>query len=144
MKMRTANEGDLDALADIFLAARGEMTYLPVETPARVRPWLRDHVLPDCEVFVALAAERPVAFMALEGDSIEHLYVRPGQQSRGIGSRLLELAKECRPQGLSLYVFEPNLGAIRFYERHGFTTVERSDGSRNEEKVPDRRMTWRP
>ncbi len=144
MKLRNANKDDLDALTDIFLAARGEMTYLPVETPARVSPWLRDHVLPGCEVFIALADESPAAFMALEGDSIEHLYVRPDQQSRGIGSRLLELAKERLPQGLSLYVFEPNLGAIRFYERHGFTTAERSDGSRNEEKIPDRRMTWRP
>ena len=144
MKLRTANEDDLDALAAIFLAARAQMTYLPVETLARVQPWLRDHVLPDCEVFVALAAENPVAFMALEDDSIEHLYVRPGQQSRGIGGRLLELAKEQRPQGLDLYVFEPNLDAIRFYERYGFTTAERSDGSRNEEKVPDRRITWRP
>ena len=144
MKLRTANQEDLDAVTAIFLAARGEMTYLPRETRVRVRPWLRDYVLPDCEVFVALAAEGPVAFMALEDDAIEHLYVSPGQQSRGIGGRLLDLAKDRRPLGLSLYVFEPNLGAIRFYERHGFTTAGRSDGSRNEEKVPDRRMIWRP
>ena len=144
MNLRRASQDDLDALAAIFLAARAEMTYLPTETLARVRPWLRDHVLPDCEVFVALATESPVAFIALEDDAIEHLYVHPAQQSRGIGSRLLVLAKERWPQGLSLYVFEPNMGAIRFYERHGFTTVGRSDGTRNEERVPDRRMTWRP
>jgi ribosomal protein S18 acetylase RimI-like enzyme len=41
-----------------------------------------------------------------------------------------------------LWVFEPNQGAIRFYERNGFVTVRKTDGRDNEEKVPDRLMAW--
>ena len=44
--------------------------------------------------------------------------------------------------GLKLWTFEANHGAIRFYEAHGFTTSETTDGSRNEEHLPDRLMAW--
>ena len=140
--LRPAQADDLDALTAVFLTARGQMTYLPRESEARVKPWVRDSVLGGCEVVVAEVDDRPVAFIALAGAEIEHLYVEPFCQCHGIGSALLAQAKRMRPEGLSLYVFEPNLGAIRFYERHGFVTSERSDGQRNEEKVADRRMAW--
>ena len=39
---------------------------------------------------------------------------------------------------------EPNQGAIRFYQCHGFTTVEHSDGRGNPENIPDRLMFWQP
>ena len=61
----------------------------------------------------------------------------------GIGHRLIEMAKTCSGGELQLWVFEPNKGAIRFYERHGFVTVRKTDGRENEEKVPDRLMAWR-
>ena len=85
-----------------------------------------------------------VGFLALDGPLITNLYLRPDHRSRGIGSALLEEAKRQRPDGLELWVFEPNRGAIRFYERHGFITERQSDGRGNEEKVPDRLMIWRP
>ena len=56
-----------------------------------------------------------------------------------------ELVLEARaPDGFRLWTFEPNAGAIRFYERHGLTTLARTDGSGNEERVPDRLMAWEP
>lgn len=44
---------------------------------------------------------------------------------------------------MSLHVFAKNEGARHFYERLGFTAVEESDGSRNEEREPDVRYEWR-
>ena len=38
---------------------------------------------------------------------------------------------------LSLWTFQRNAAARRFYERRGFTLVEETDGSRNMEKEPD-------
>jgi hypothetical protein len=32
----------------------------------------------------------------------------------------------------------------RFYQRHGFVPVERTDGAGNEEREPDVRYQWRP
>ena len=35
-----------------------------------------------------------------------------------------------------------NVGAQRFYERHGFVEIDRTDGRRNEERAPDILYAW--
>ncbi len=55
---------------------------------------------------------------------------------------LLDVVKAQRPDGFSLWVFQSNTGARRFYERHGLVELEHTDGSGNEEKSPDLRMAW--
>ena len=54
----------------------------------------------------------------------------------------VDLAKDQQPEGLQLWTFASNVGAQRFYERHGFEAVERTDGSDNEEGAPDIRYVW--
>ena len=44
---------------------------------------------------------------------------------------------------LSLWTFQQNLRARRFYETHGFTIVVETDGQDNEEKLPDVLYRWR-
>jgi len=82
--------------------------------------------------------------MVLGDASIDQLYVRPGWQGRGIGSRLLALATERRPGGFELFAFQVNEVARRFYERHGLTVVDMNDGARNEEGEPDVLYRWTP
>ncbi|GGQ73451.1 hypothetical protein GCM10010267_40580 [Streptomyces griseorubens] len=48
------------------------------------------------------------------------------------------------PEGLVLHVFQQNIGARAFYERHGFTVLDTSDGSRNMENLPDMTLRWTP
>jgi chorismate mutase len=43
-----------------------------------------------------------------------------------------------------LWVFESNEGARRFYTRHGFLELRRTDGSENEERAPDLELAWAP
>jgi GNAT superfamily N-acetyltransferase len=74
---------------------------------------------------------------------VEQLYVDPEHTGAGIGSRLIELAKDRSPAGLQLWTFQANEGARRFYERHGFTVVELTDGAGNEEHQPDVRYAWK-
>ena len=38
---------------------------------------------------------------------------------------------------IRVYTFEPNRGARRFYERHGFSAIAFGDGSNNESRCPD-------
>ncbi len=145
MELRRAEPRDADAVADAFLAARAGMTYLPrVHGDDDVRAWIRDVLLPTREVWVADEDGRAVGFAALGGDELEHLYVHPRAQGRGAGSSLLALAKERRPRGLGLWVFQRNDGARRFYERYGFELVRETDGAGNEEHEPDARYHWRP
>lgn len=78
--------------------------------------------------------------MALAGDWIEQLYVHPAWYGRGLGSRLLNVAKR-ELSCLDLWTFQSNVGARRFYERNGFVEVAMTDGD-NEEGAPDVRYHW--
>ena len=74
--------------------------------------------------------------------AVHCLYLSPAARSQGIGAQLLDSAKAGRRE-LALYAFQANTGARRFYERHGFVEVARSDGADNDEQLPDIRFVWR-
>lgn len=85
-----------------------------------------------------------VGFMVTSPGLIEQLYIDPAWQHRGIGTGLLDQAKARQPDDLQLWAFQQNTGARAFYEAHGFTAVEWTDGADNEERTPDVRYRWRP
>ncbi|MEM9627725.1 MAG: GNAT family N-acetyltransferase [Pseudomonadota bacterium] len=155
--IRVADARDSDACVDVYREAWRGMTFVPqdLHSPAEDRAWMQD-VFARQLVLVAEAdgivstshagaagGTHLVGLLSMGGGTIHNLYIRPGYQGRGIGHRLMEMAKTCSGGELRLWVFEPNKSAIRFYERHGFVTVRKTDGSDNEEKVPDRLMAWR-
>ena len=150
---RLVRSDDGAAVAAVFGAARAEMTYLPsLHTPTEDVAFFSDIVGSGCWVMVAesgaglgLGADGGlVGFCVVRAGWVEHLYVRPGYQGQGIGRALLSAAMAENEGELLLWVFEENLGARRFYERVGFYEVERTDGSDNEEHVPDIRMRRDP
>ena len=144
-ELRRAVETDAEAIAEVFLRARAEMRYLPrLHTDDETRVFFRDVVMREQQVWVAEVARRVVGFLALGDAMIEHLYVAPGEQGRGVGGALLAQAKALRSGGFELWVFQDNRGARRFYERHGLVLLYETDGSDNEERVPDARYAWRP
>jgi putative acetyltransferase len=104
--------------------------------------WMRHIVIADQRVWVAFEGDRVLGFAALENEWLEHLYVDPEAQGAGVGQVLLQAAKEASPQGFLLHVFTRNLRARHFYEAAGFTLVDESDGSRNEEHEPDCTYRW--
>ena len=81
-------------------------------------------------------------FAAREGEEIRALYVAAPWRGQGLGRRLLDDAKALSPGRLSVWTFQPNEGARRFYRRAGFQEAELTDGSRNEERLPDVRLVW--
>lgn len=115
----------------------------PVHTEAETQDWFTTRVLPAGEVWVAEAGGRPVGVMVLRDDWLDQLYLDAEWTGQGVGGRLLDLAKQRRPAGLLLWAFQSNVGARRFYERHGFVAVEETDGAGNEERAPDVRYEWR-
>ena len=117
-------------------------TVHPAHTDTEVRVWIAGHVVPDLETWVADADGHVVAMLALEPGRVEQLYVALGWTGRGIGGRLLALAKERSAGALELWTFQLNAGARRFYERHGFVACELTDGSGNGEREPDIRYRW--
>jgi len=147
--LRPAGEDDAPAIAEVLLAARAAAVAAGA-MPASVHPasdmprHVREGILPHREVWVAQAGEGAdvLGVMALDATWLDDLYVHPSAAGQGIGSALLQLAQALRPDGFDLWVFEVNGPARRFYERHGLTLVERTDGSGNAERAPDLRYRW--
>jgi ribosomal protein S18 acetylase RimI-like enzyme len=136
---------DSDEAAAVWWRSRhapGSQVPAAIHTEDDVRRWFSDVLVPDGQTWVALAGNRIVGVLTLDGDDLDQLYVDPGAAGQGIGSTLVDLAKQLRPDGLALWTFQSNLRAQRFYRRHGFTEVRRTDGASNEELLPDLRMVW--
>jgi GNAT superfamily N-acetyltransferase len=139
--IRRGGAADARGAADLYLRAREAAVRagsIPpgVHDDEDVRGYFASHIVGDCELWVA-EDHGLVGILVLDGDIVDQLYVEPGQTGRRIGSDLLAIAKRERPQRLRLWTFASNAGAQRFYERHGFVEVRRTDGRDNEERAPD-------
>jgi ribosomal protein S18 acetylase RimI-like enzyme len=142
IKIRPASQNDIAQLTslaiDTYTAAFGHsflpedlaihlMTHLSEEN---ISAWLeRDAVL------VAIEKDMLVGFVQFgEKDEpnvyeLRRLYIQGGFQNKGIGGQLMQAAlansKMQRARKIYLDVWEENPGAIRFYERYGFSIVGR-------------------
>ena len=74
---------------------------------------------------------------------IDLLYVRPQIRNRGVGSALLKMAQSILTPFVRLWTFQSNANSHRFYKRHGFAEIRRTNGLDNDEKLPDILMEWR-
>ncbi|MEK6719848.1 MAG: 6-phosphogluconolactonase [Chloroflexota bacterium] len=149
--LRRADAGgvatDAAAVSDLWLTTfRATYSFPPAHPDDTVRSWLAAEIeAPTRETWLAVGPGAAiVGLMILGPATVEQLYVHPDQQGRGIGSRLMSLARDRRPDGLELYTFEVNERARAFYRRRGFNEIAFGDGSANEERQPDVRMAWRP
>ncbi|GHB30403.1 histone acetyltransferase [Streptomyces viridiviolaceus] len=145
--LRRATAADARAAADVWLRsfAAALPTVVRPRSDGEVRAYFRDVVVPSRETWVAEEdGDGIVGVMVLDGDVLSQLYLDPGRRGRGIGDLFVRLAKERSPEGLSLWTFQVNRPAQRFYERHGFVAAEWTDGRGNEEREPDVRFVWRP
>ena len=145
LRIRPAEREDADPIARLFLVSKATLTFLPnIHTDEETSYFIANIVLRDQEVHVAETNGEISGFIAMHGDMVEQLYVRPDLLRRGIGSALLRRAMERLPSGFRLWVFLQNVPARRFYESHGLRLIEQTDGSRNEERTPDALYEWRP
>ncbi|MFR9794413.1 N-acetyltransferase family protein [Streptomyces sp. MS06] len=146
-RIRFAAEADAGVIARIHMTSRSAtMPYLPVQKRSheQVTRWVRDVLLKQCRTWVAVRDAEIAGYAALDGDMLEHLYLRPDARRQGIGTLLLDEVRRHSPDRVSLQVFQQNTDARAFYERHGFTVLDTSDGDRNMENLPDMTLRWTP
>jgi ribosomal protein S18 acetylase RimI-like enzyme len=144
--IRDYRAGDFDAVTILWRIAREKSLPEFQRTKGHFfyedQDYFRNHVLKENNVFVVESEERPVAFMAMRDDFIDHLYVHPDYQHRGIGKDLLDYARRLSPEHVWLYTLQINTGARAFYEKNGFT-AERFGLSPPPENEPDVEYHWR-
>ena len=140
--LRRATVEDAAAVAEVFLTSFHATYAFPLaHTDDEVRSWIRDRLIPNDEVWVAVDRERVVAMLALTPGWLDQLYVAPDRLGEGLGRQLMALAKSRQPEGLQLWTFQVNGRARRFYQSHGFVAVEET-ADRNQERQPDVLYRW--
>jgi len=92
-------------------------------TLADARNFFRTKVLPACKVQVAARADQLVGVLVLDAPWIRQFAVFPEWQRQGIGSVLLQRARELSPCELRLFTFQRNDKGRAFYEKHAFSAV---------------------
>ena len=146
--LRKATVADANAIADVYLASRKEFVFFAplVHTDESIHQWVREVLLPSEQVIVAEENGVIIGMMSLISDEgmgrIRQLYILPAAVGHGIGTLLVKMAKSVLGPPIQLYTFQENIGARRFYERHGFQAIEFSDGSDNEENCPAVLYEW--
>jgi ribosomal protein S18 acetylase RimI-like enzyme len=92
------------------------------------------------KIELVLMDHKVVGMIAYNETEINQLYIHLDYQGIGIGKTLLDKAKRNSNGRLTLYTFEVNEKAQRFYEKHGFKVISR--GHENEENLPDILYEW--
>lgn len=104
--------------------------------------YFRYNILLEDDVWVVEVNQRPVAFMAMQNDFIDQLYIHPDYQRKGIGKALLDFARGQSPNHVWLYTLQVNVNARTFYEKNGFI-AEKFGISPPPESEPDVEYHWR-
>ncbi|WP_462412481.1 GNAT family N-acetyltransferase [Neobacillus sp. Marseille-QA0830] len=100
-----------------------------------------NHILPNqYQINLALMDDKVVGMIAYNEREISQLYFHIDYQGIGIGKTLLDKAKEQSSGRLTLYTFEVNENAQRFYVKNGFKIIDR--GHENEENLDDIQYEW--
>lgn len=88
----------------------------------------------DPAVGLALVTLRPNVWSDGPVALLDEMYVEPSQRGTGIGGAILaHMVEICRDLGaaaIEINVDESDAGAMRFYERHGFSGVDPDTGER--------------
>ena len=80
----------------------------------------------DFQVFCLISENLVLGFVGVAEKKIEMLFLDPKHFGRGLGKKLLSFAvKELNADKLD--VNEQNVKAIKFYQKFGFVTFERTD-----------------
>jgi ribosomal protein S18 acetylase RimI-like enzyme len=145
--VRQMTEGEVDAVIGLWhVTKRAAYPYLPLEQKRSIEDdtwFFREHILPDCKLWVAERRGILAGFMALRGSYIDRLYIHPDRQRQGAGTALMLKAMALSPNGLELHTHQQNIQARAFYEKHGFRAV-RFGISPPPESAPDIEYHWRP
>lgn len=98
------------------------------------------NILPNAEIYVYLEDNFILGFIGLNDNYIEGIFVDSKYQGKGIGTALLNKAKEIKQQ-LTLSVYKKNSRAIKFYQKNGFEITEENIDEENDEV--EYIMSWR-
>lgn len=108
------------------LSVKATHDFLTDEQITNLKPFVEEGIRFIPKLIVHYTGSLPTAFMGIDGDKIEMLFVTPDFFGKGIGKTLVQYG--IKSEKISYVdVNEQNPGAYHFYKRMGFTVYERSE-----------------
>ena len=142
-RLRQATADDAEAIAQIYFASFRLLAFLPMLHDLDSYRWyVANRMLKEWTVTVAEDETGIVSFLGLWDQEVGHCYTRPDRIGQGAGTQLMQMAQASGVAALELSSFQANTRPRRFYEARGFHAVRFTDGSDNEERMPDVRYRW--
>ena len=141
-RLRPARSTDAGKVGGILSEFVAQTDWMPKLHTGAEDIHFAGHMIDRGWVTVALAEDKICGFSARNGAEVNCLYIAAAQRGQGCGTALLDQMKQASAE-LELWTFEANVDAQKFYLKHGFTEVERTDGAATDEKLPDIRYRWR-
>ena len=143
MNLRRARLEDMAALAWLHRkAVRETLNFLPeLHTAEEDQAFFEDQLFPNNAIWMVEEDGRALGYAAHSPGWLNHLYVHPSHQGRGVASVLLRQVK-ADDDHLQLWAFQKNDRARGFYEHNGFVLERLTDGEHNEEHEPDALYVW--
>lgn len=92
----------------------------------KIAEYVPDALTGVAHLIIAANNDESIAFMGIEEQKLEMLFVSPDEQGRGVGKELLQYGIE-KYNVNELGVNEQNPQAIGFYKHMGFHVYKRSD-----------------
>jgi GNAT superfamily N-acetyltransferase len=140
-RIRRAGPADAEAVARLYRrTADAAWPFLAPHTPEEDLAFFTRAIARGA-VWLAEADGGLVGICAARRGWIDHFYVAPERQGRGIGRALLARALKGRRR-VRLWTFLRNARSRAIYRRQGFCEVRFTDGAGNEEKEPDVMLEW--
>lgn len=82
-------------------------------------------ILPDAEIYIDEYNNEITGFIGIKENYIEGIFVKSEYQGSGIGTALLNKAKQ-KHRKLTLNVYIKNTNAINFYKKNGFEIISKN------------------
>lgn len=124
MLTRLFEAKDLEAIVQLWFKT-WHQTFPNIQHPQPYSAW-KERFCHDLmirgEIWVAELENCLVGFIVVfkEEQELNQIFVDPQYQNQGVGSILMNKAKEICPQKLKLTTLQQNKRACHFYEKHGF------------------------
>lgn len=124
MKIRQYKSSDLEAVLSSWEnATRLAHPFMTEEFLTQERTNTAEIYLPNTDVWVVENKGKVIGFLALIGNEIGGLFVKPEHHGIGAGKALTDKAKELHGD-LVVEVFKENAIGRKFYSNYGFEFIE--------------------
>ena len=131
MNIITINERNSDLILQLVnvweSSVRATHLFLSSQGIEEIKKYVPQALVTIANLVVAVDKDNlPVAFMGIENEKLEMLFIAPEERGKGLGKRLIRYGIENYSIN-EVTVNEQNPQAIGFYECMGFKTYKRTD-----------------